>query len=64
MVQTLIVLAALLVVWAAFGLLSAVVRRRKLRGEHPGVGERPPAVAHTNEQTSGQSWRDGRRPWH
>ena len=64
MVQTLSLLGALLLVWAAFGVLTAVVRRRKVRGEHPGVGERPPESAHTHEQTSGQKWRDGHRPWH
>lgn len=62
--QTLIVLAVLAAIWLAFGLLTTTVRRRKLQGEHPGVGERTTQPIQRNERTRQQSWHEGRRPWH
>ncbi|MGZ6790817.1 MAG: hypothetical protein ACXVGQ_12950 [Mycobacteriaceae bacterium] len=62
--QTLIVLGALVATWSGFAVLTAALRRRKLSGEHPGVGEQQIERHRENERTPHRSWKDGQRPWH
>ncbi len=64
MTQTLIVLAVLLAVWAAFALLLSWVRRREIKGEYPGLGEQQPEQPRGEPSRRQGRWKDGHRPWH
>lgn len=62
--ETVVVIAALIVLWLAFSLGVRRLRRREITGEHPGVGVTPPAQLRESQTKSSRSWRDGHRPWH